>query len=81
MLKQLANARRLMILCRLVEGEETVLNLAAQVGLSQSALSQHLIKLKSEGLVSSEKRGQKVFYKISEPSVQKILAVLHSIYC
>jgi len=81
MLKQLANAKRLLILCQLLGGEETVLELAAHVGLSQSALSQHLLKMKAAGLVQSEKRGQKVYYSIQSSEVRTILSVLHGIYC
>lgn len=81
LLKQLANANRLLILCQLVEGEETVLHLAGKVGLSQSALSQHLIKMKAAGLVGSEKRGKKVFYFLAGREAQMILSTLHDIYC
>lgn len=81
MLKQVANANRLMILCRLVEGEETVGGLTAHVGLAQSAVSQHLIKMKDAGLVISEKRGQQVYYSLASEEVKAILGTLHQIYC
>ena len=81
MLKQLANAKRLLILCQLVEGEETVLNLARKVGLSQSALSQHLIRMKAAGLVGSERRGKKVSYFLTGREAPIILSTLHDIYC
>ena len=81
MLKQLANAKRLLILCQLVEGEESVLRLARKVGLSQSALSQHLIKMKTAGLVSSQKRGKQVSYFLNGREAPIILSTLHDIYC
>ena len=81
LLKQLANASRLMVLCHLVAGEKTVGELAEAVGLSQSALSQHLARMRESGLVESEKRGLMVFYRICSMEAQAILSVLHLIYC
>lgn len=81
LLKQLANANRLMVLCHLVSGEKTVGELAEVVGLSQSALSQHLAKLRDAGLVSSDKRGLSVYYRICSMEAQALLSVLHLIYC
>lgn len=81
MLKQLANANRLMVLCHLVSGEKTVGDLAEAVGLSQSALSQHLAKLRDAGLVKSDKRGLSVYYSICSMEAQALLSVLHLIYC
>lgn len=81
MLKLLANAKRLMILCHLIKGEKSVGQLADLVGLSQSALSQHLAKMKDLNMVESEKNGQMVYYKISNPEVEAILSTLYLIYC
>ena len=81
LLKQLANANRLMILCQLVEGERTVGELAESVGLSHSALSQHLTKLRLAGLVGSDKRGQMVYYHISSTEAQLILSMLYFMFC
>jgi ArsR family transcriptional regulator len=81
MLKQLANAKRLMILCMLVAGEQSVGDLASAVDLSNSALSQHLAKMRESGLVSSEKRGQMVYYHISSMEAQALLSTLYLIYC
>lgn len=81
LLKQLANANRLMVLCHLVSGEKTVGDLAKSVGLSQSALSQHLAKLREAGLVSADKRGLSVYYRICSMEAQALLSVLHLIYC
>lgn len=81
LLKQLANANRLMILCHLVSGEKTVGEIADSIDLSQSALSQHLAKLKQAGLVESDKRGLMVYYRICSIEVQTLLSILYLIYC
>ena len=81
MLKQLANAKRLMILCSLVGGEKSVGELAEIVGLSSSALSQHLAKMRDAQLVDAEKRGQMVYYRISSIEAQALLSTLYLIYC
>jgi len=81
MLKILANAKRLMILCHLVKCEKTVGELAALVNLSSSALSQHLAKMRSLNLVETNKKGQEVFYRIENQEVEAILSTLHLIYC
>jgi len=81
LLKQLANANRLMVLCHLISGERTAGELAEAVGLSQSALSQHLAKLREAGLVESDKRGLSVYYRICSMEAQALLSVLHLIYC
>jgi ArsR family transcriptional regulator len=81
LLKQLANANRLLILCALVSGEKTVGELVKTVGLSQSALSQHLAKMRESGLVTAEKRGQMVHYSIASMEANALLSTLYLIYC
>jgi DNA-binding transcriptional ArsR family regulator len=82
LLKLLANENRLLILCRLVaEREMPVGEIAAAVGLSQSALSQHLAKMREEGLVATRREAQTIHYRIADPDTRRILAVLKSIYC
>ncbi|HCR85431.1 MAG TPA: transcriptional regulator [Alphaproteobacteria bacterium] len=81
MLKLLANSKRLMILCHLIKTEKSVGELSDLVGLSQSALSQHLSKMKLQGLVESDKRGQMVYYSINNHEVEAILSTLYLIYC
>lgn len=80
-LKLLANAKRLIILCNLVEGDKTVGELGELVELSQSALSQHLAKMRKEGFIEADKQGQLVYYHIKRPEVQAILNTLYNIYC
>jgi ArsR family transcriptional regulator len=78
----LANERRLMILCRLVEsGEANVTALAEAVGLSQSALSQHLAKMRQEGLVTFRRDAQTLWYRIGDPRVEQLFATLHRLFC
>lgn len=81
LLKQLANTRRLMILCALMEGEKTVNDLVKAAGLSQSAISQHLAKMRAAKLLASEKRGQMVYYSISSMQVHALLSTLCVMYC
>jgi DNA-binding transcriptional ArsR family regulator len=81
LLKLMANAKRLMILCHLSREEMTVNELVKLVGLSQSALSQHLAKMRLDDLVAGEKRGQSVYYRIAKPEVEALLSTLYLIYC
>lgn len=81
-LRALANERRLMILCKLVECEESTVNaLAEAVGLSQSALSQHLAKMRDEGLVTFRRESQTLWYRIADPRIEQLFATLHRLYC
>lgn len=81
-LKALANARRLAVMCRLVErGEASVGALAEAVGLSQSALSQHLAKMREEGLVAFRRESQTLYYRIADRRVEELMAELHRLYC
>lgn len=81
-LRALANTRRLMILCKLVEwGEANVSTLAKAVGLSQSALSQHLAKMRDEGLVDFRRESQTLWYRIADPRIEQLFATLHQLYC
>jgi DNA-binding transcriptional ArsR family regulator len=81
LLSAMANPKRLMILCCLVKGEVAVGALATQVGLSQSALSQHLSKLRAQKLVKTRRDAQTIYYSSSADSVLKVLSTLETIYC
>jgi DNA-binding transcriptional ArsR family regulator len=81
-LKLLANENRLLILCRLIdEREMPVGSLAQAVGLSQSALSQHLAKMREDGLVATRREGQTVFYRLADKNAVRILTLLKNIFC
>ena len=82
LLKALGNRRRLMVMCKLAEhGEMTVGALADEVGLSQSALSQHLAKMRGEGLVAFRRESQALWYRIADPRCERLLATLYELYC
>lgn len=81
-LKAIGNARRLMLLCKLVEhGELTAGDLAREVGLSQSACSQHLAKMRDEGLVTFRRKSQALWYAIADPRVETLLGTVYQLYC
>lgn len=82
LLKAMSNECRLLVLCHLAEsGELSVGQLVDRVGLSQSALSQHLAKLRDEDLVATRKEAQTVFYRVCEPKAGQLLALLHDLFC
>jgi len=81
LLKAIGNPKRLMILCHITKEQQCVGDLAELVGLSQSALSQHLAKLKSEGIVETERDGQTVYYQIADLKAKAVLETLYGIYC
>ena len=82
LLKALANTRRLMVLCKLVEhGEMTVGGLAREVALSPSALSQHLAKMREENLVTFRRESQSLWYRIADPNTETLLTTLYQLYC
>ncbi len=81
LLKAMANERRLQILCILHEQELSVGELCVKLQLSQSALSQHLAWLRRDGLVSTRKEAQTVFYSLSSQDVKEMIRLLHDLYC
>jgi DNA-binding transcriptional ArsR family regulator len=81
LLKAMANEWRLMILCQLSEGEKTVSELQALLGLSQSALSQHLAILRREKIVKSRKHAQSVSYSLSGDEATRVMQTLHEVFC
>lgn len=80
-LKQLANAKRLMILCVLSDGEHSVTELNIAVPISQSALSQHLAKLREAGFVSTRRESQVIYYSLADQRVSRVIAELYSMFC
>lgn len=81
LLKAMANERRLQILCILHDSELSVGELCQMLQLSQSALSQHLAWLRRDGLVSTRKEAQTVYYSLSSNEVKQMIHLLHSLYC
>lgn len=81
LLKAMANEWRLMILCQLSEGEKTVSELQTLLGLSQSALSQHLAILRREKIVRARKHAQSVSYSLAGDDAIKVMETLHELFC
>ncbi len=81
LLKALSNERRLMIMCTLYKGEKSVGELEHIIGLSQSALSQHLARLRRDGLVGTRRDAQTIYYSMNDKSTEAILCTLYDICC
>ena len=82
LLKLLANETRLLVLCRLaVEREMSAGAIVQALGLGQSAVSQHLAKLRDDSLVATRRDAQTIYYRIADKNVARIIAVLKDIYC
>lgn len=81
LMRALSHEARLRVLCDLVGGERTAGDLVQRSGLSQSALSQHLSKLREEGLVATRRQAQSIYYRIDDPDAARVLALLYDIYC
>ncbi|MDO6488296.1 metalloregulator ArsR/SmtB family transcription factor [Colwellia sp. 4_MG-2023] len=80
-LKQLSNPYRLMVLCCLADGELTVGDLNEQIDLSQSALSQHLAKLRESEIVATRRESQTIYYRIANQKISYLLDVLQTQFC
>ena len=81
LLKAMANSHRLLILCELNNGERSVSELEAVVPLSQSALSQHLAKLRESAIVSTRREAQTIYYALSDERVHSLMKTLHEQFC
>lgn len=82
LLRLVGNEHRLLVLCLLIEhGELTVGQLLDQVELSQSALSQHLARMREEGLIAFRREAQTLYYRIENPDAEKLIAALKAIFC
>jgi DNA-binding transcriptional ArsR family regulator len=82
LLELMANERRLMILCHLAaHGEMSVTELNRMIDLSQSALSQHLARLRDDGLVAFRREAQTLHYRLSDPRAERLLGTLKDIFC
>lgn len=81
LLKLLANKNRLMVLCHLVEGEQCVSDLLEHVEIGQSALSQNLIRMRNEGILTTRREGNLMYYRIADDIVLELLQVLYQHFC
>ena len=80
-LRALANADRLLLLCQLSQGEMAVSDLETLLDIHQPTLSQQLGVLRNEGLVTTRRDGKRIFYSVADPKVLQILATLYQLYC
>ncbi len=81
LLRAMSNERRLVILCHLAKGEHSVGRLCELIGMSQSALSQHLAKLRHDDLVTTRREAQTIYYALNGEAVTRVLDTLHDLYC
>ena len=81
LLKAMGNEKRLLILCHLTEGEKSVGSLEKLVGLSQSALSQHLARLRRDDYVSTRRDAQTIYYSLKGNETVAVMKTLHYLYC
>lgn len=81
LLRLLGNERRLMVLCQLAEGELSVSDIQSRVGLSQSALSQHLALLREEGIVATRRESQTIYYRIVDHAAMRVIETLAELFC
>ena len=80
-LKSIANERRLLILCQLAEGERNVSELEALIGIRQPSLSQHLARLRNDGLVATRRDSKCVYYRLSSHEVEQVIGLLYQLFC
>lgn len=81
LLRLLGNEKRLMLLCQLADGELSVRDIQSRVGLSQSALSQHLALLRAEGIVGTRRESQTIYYRIVDHAAMRIIETLAELFC
>jgi DNA-binding transcriptional ArsR family regulator len=81
LLKALSHESRLQVLCHLVDGEKTVSEMQRIIGISQSALSQHLAVLRKDGIVATRRDAQTIFYSLASEAAHALIATLHVHFC
>lgn len=81
LLKSISNENRLLILCHLGKGEMSVTEINERFDLSQSALSQHLAILRKDGLVSTRRESQTIYYSLASEEAARLIQFLYSEFC
>ena len=81
LLKSVGNKNRLVVLCELLKGECSVGALQNSIGLSQSALSQHLARLREDGIVATRRESQTIYYSLASRKVARLMGLLYELYC
>ena len=80
-MKLLSHPHRLMILCKLNEAESSVGELAEKIGINQSPLSQHLARMRHEGVVEARREAQTVYYSLAGEEIGAVISLLYDLYC
>ncbi len=81
LMRSLSHGARLKVLCELAGGECSVGDLVEASGLSQSALSQHLARLREDGVVTTRRQAQTIYYSVADPKVLRVVRLLYELYC
>lgn len=81
LMKTLGHPDRLMVMCQLVDGEKSVSEIAQLIEISQPALSQHLARLRNEGLVETRREAQTIFYSVTSDEAERVVRLLYDLYC
>ena len=81
LMKTLGHKGRLMVLCQLASGEKSVGELSETLDIPQSPLSQHLSRMRKEGLVATRREAQTIFYSLQAEDARKIIECLYGLYC
>jgi DNA-binding transcriptional ArsR family regulator len=81
LLKSLANPVRLKMLCSMVDGEQSVGAIAQKVGVRETVVSQHLMRLRAEGIVAYRRQGTTVFYRLTDGPARTVMATLYDLFC
>ena len=81
LLKTLSHKDRLLILCELKNGEKSVGQLGEMLALPQSPLSQHLARMRKEGLVKTRRQSQSIFYSLNSENASKLIDLLYQMFC
>ena len=81
LLKAMASPHRLMLLCLLADQEQSVSDLTDELGLRQATVSQHLARLRQEGLVKTRREAQTIYYSIANDAAAAVIRILYKTYC
>lgn len=80
-MKSIAHPIRLSILAILVNGERNVQDLTKTLGTTQSNVSQHLAQMRTRGVLTTSRRGNRTFYSVANPKAGKLVALMKEIFC
>ena len=81
LLKAVGNRDRLLLLCQLIDGEKSVGELTAFLGIRDSTVSQHLALLRRDGIVAARRQGQVIWYRVESEPARRVMAVLYESFC